>query len=131
MLNVAVTSCAAFIVTVQLPVPLHPPPLHPANVDPLFAVALRFTCVPPEYDALHCEGHAIPEGVLVTLPVPFPAVVTVNVYVVSVNVAVTDCAAFIVIVHTPVPLHAALPLHPANVLPVVGVAVSTTCVPLT
>jgi hypothetical protein len=45
-LNVAVTVAAALIVTVQVPVPLHPPPLHPANVDPDAAAAVSTTEVP-------------------------------------------------------------------------------------
>jgi len=46
VLNVAVTFCAAFIVTVQVPVPLQPAPLHPAKVDPSDAVAVNVTTVP-------------------------------------------------------------------------------------
>jgi hypothetical protein len=44
-----------------------------------------------------------------------------------VNVAVTDSAALIVIVHAPVPVHA--PLQPPNVEPLPAVAVSVTLVP--
>src|SRR2546426_4417964 len=44
--NVAVTVVAALTVTVQAPVPLHPPPLHPANTDPPTAVAVSETVVP-------------------------------------------------------------------------------------
>ena len=43
------------------------------------------------------------------------------------NVAVTLRAALIVTWHVPVPLHA--PLHPANIDPLAGVAVSVTTVP--
>lgn len=46
LLNVAVTFCAAFIVTTQVPVPLQPAPLHPAKVDPSDAVAVNVTTVP-------------------------------------------------------------------------------------
>ena len=42
----------------------------------------------------------------------------------------TLCAALIVNVQVPVPLQAALPLQPVNVLPLFGVAVSVTTVPL-
>jgi hypothetical protein len=37
---------AAFIVTVQVPVPEQPPPLQPLKVDPLAALAVRVTTVP-------------------------------------------------------------------------------------
>jgi hypothetical protein len=78
----------------------------------------------PESNA--CEA-ALPE----TVPAPVPDLLTVSVYWVTVttlNVAVTFCAEFIVTVHVAdVPVHA--PLHPANVDPAAGVAVSTTDVP--
>ena len=45
VLKVAVTDCAAFIATVHVPVPVQAP-LHPANVDPLAADAVRVTDVP-------------------------------------------------------------------------------------
>src|SRR2546422_8018414 len=44
--NVAVTVVAALTVTVQAPVPLDPPPLHPANADPRAAVAVSETLGP-------------------------------------------------------------------------------------
>jgi len=42
----AVTVVAAFIVTVQVPVPEHPPPDQPVKVDPLFGEAVKVTDVP-------------------------------------------------------------------------------------
>jgi hypothetical protein len=45
-LKVAVTDVAAFIVTEQVPVPEHPPPLQPANVDPPAGAAVSVTDVP-------------------------------------------------------------------------------------
>jgi hypothetical protein len=44
--NVAVTCRAWSIVTVQVPVPLHPAPLHPANALSGSGVAVSVTCVP-------------------------------------------------------------------------------------
>ena len=45
VLNVAVTERAAVIDVVQVPVPVHAP-LHPANVEPASATAVRVTDVP-------------------------------------------------------------------------------------
>jgi hypothetical protein len=44
--NVEATDFAAFIVTVQVPVPEHPPPDQPVKVDPLVAEAAKATDVP-------------------------------------------------------------------------------------
>jgi hypothetical protein len=44
--NVALTVVDAFIVTVQGPVPVQPPPLQPAKVDPLAPLAVSVTTVP-------------------------------------------------------------------------------------
>ena len=41
-----VTAAAAVTVTVQGVVPLQPPPLQPANVEPGSAAAVSWTCVP-------------------------------------------------------------------------------------
>jgi hypothetical protein len=43
--NVAVTDFPVFIVTVQVPVPVHTPP-HPAKIAPLTGAAVRVTVVP-------------------------------------------------------------------------------------
>jgi hypothetical protein len=37
---------AAVMVTVQAPVPVHPSPDQPVNVEPAAAVAVKVTCVP-------------------------------------------------------------------------------------
>jgi hypothetical protein len=44
--NVVVTDCAAFIRTMQVPVPLHPPPLHPVKVEFTPADAVSVTEAP-------------------------------------------------------------------------------------
>jgi hypothetical protein len=44
--NVAATDVAAVIVTLQFPVPEHPPPDQPEKVEPLFAKAAKATDVP-------------------------------------------------------------------------------------
>jgi hypothetical protein len=65
----------------------------------------------------------------VTLPVPFPAFVTVSAKDDCTKVAVTDVAALTVTLHVPVPVQPP-PLQPVNVEPAAGVAVKVTAVPL-
>src|SRR5437867_13316427 len=70
----------------------------------------------------------MPEGALVTVPTPVPAVVTVRTKV-GVRVAVTVVAAVSVRAQGPVPVQAP-PLQPVKTDPTAGVAVSVTTVPL-
>lgn len=128
-LNVAVTDSAALSVTVHVPVPVHPAPLQPPNVEPEFSAAVSTTWEPLLKFAEHVAPQLIPDGLLVTVPVPVPDFVTVKVNVVGLNVADTDSAALIVTVQTPTPEHPA-PVQPANVLPLFAVAVSVTCDPV-
>jgi hypothetical protein len=127
---VAVTARAAVIETVQAAVPVQAP-LHPANVEPLAAEAVKVTEVPLAKLALQVAPQLMPAGDEVTVPVPVPALVTVRVWLVLpavLNVAVTDCAADIVTVQVLVPVQA--PLHPANVEPLAAEAVKVTAAPL-
>ena len=71
-LKVAVTDCAEFMVTLQLPVP-EQAPLHPAKVAPAAGVAVNVTTVPPAKFALQVPGQLMPAGVLATVPLPVPA----------------------------------------------------------
>jgi hypothetical protein len=77
-LNVAVTSSSAFMVNMQFPVPEHPAPDQPANVDPELAVPVRVTGVPVLKDAVQVVGQLIPAGPLITVPVPVPVSVAVS-----------------------------------------------------
>jgi hypothetical protein len=128
-LNVALTDCAEFIVTLQAPVPLQAPP-QPANVELESGAAAKLTTVPLAKLAEHVVPQEIPEGVLVTAPVPVPLLDTVRVKgpAFAVKVAPTDLAASMVTLQAPVPVQA--PLQPANVEPESGVAVRFTTVPL-
>ena len=45
-IKVAVTDIAVVIVTVQVPVPEHPPPDQPEKIDPLVAAAANVTDFP-------------------------------------------------------------------------------------
>jgi hypothetical protein len=127
VLKVAVTDCAAFILTLQAPVPEHAP-LHPAKVDPAAAAAVKVTVVPLLKFALHVTVQLIPEGALVTEPEPLPEKATNSGKVTVLNVAVTDCAAFMVTLQAPAPVQA--PLQPAKVEPAAAVAVNVTTVPV-
>ena len=100
-LNVAVTLRAAVIDNTQFPVPLQLP-LHPANVDPLLAVAVSVTDVPFAKFVVHVLPQLIPTGEEVTVPVPVPIFVTLRERVVVpdvLKVAVTDRGAVIHTVH--------------------------------
>ena len=74
--KLAVTVVSAVIVTVQLPVPLHPPPLQPVNVEPLAALAVKATEVLLAYACLQSEPQLMP--VAVTVPLPEPVLLTVR-----------------------------------------------------
>ena len=80
-LKVAVTVVAAETVTVQAPVPVHPPPLQPVKVEPAAAVAVSVTAVPLAKLAEQVAPQLMPAGALVTVPLPVPAGVTVRVKV--------------------------------------------------
>ena len=76
-LNVAVTDWPVPpAVSAHAPVPLHAP-LHPANVEPEAGAALKLTEAPLLKFALHIVPQLIPGGLLVTVPDPLPARVTV------------------------------------------------------
>lgn len=76
-LKVAVTAFAALMVTEQVPVPVQAP-LQPVKVDPAAAVSVKVTTVPLLKLALQVLGQLIPLGLLLTVPLPVPAGVTLN-----------------------------------------------------
>src|SRR5213592_4212631 len=124
----AVTEAAALMVTMQVPVP-EQPPLQPEKVDPAVGVAVKVTAVPLANGAEHVAPQATPAGLLVTVPAPAPALVTVRVKDCTANVAVTEVAAFTVTMQVPVPEQRP-PLRPVKVELASGVAVKVTAVPL-
>jgi hypothetical protein len=77
VLKVAVTESLllALIVTEQDPVPEQAPP-QPAKIDPAAGVAASFTDVPAGKFELHVCPQLIPDGVLKTVPLPVPEMVT-------------------------------------------------------
>ncbi len=70
----------------------------------------------------------MPAGVLVTVPLPVPALPTVSANVWVVKMAVTERAAVMLTTQALVPVHA--PLQPLKVEPAAGMAVSVTAMPL-
>ena len=76
----AVTEAAPLIVTVHCPVPEHPPPDQPVNIEPEVALAVSVTELPELNNALQVEPQAIPAGEDVTVPDPVPPLVMLRVY---------------------------------------------------
>src|SRR5207245_4003234 len=104
-------------------------PLQPLKIDPESGVAVSVTAVPLVKFVVQFVPHAMPAGVLVTVPPPLPPFVTVSAKVGTSKVAVTAVGAEIVTVQAAVPEQPP-PLQPAKVEPAAGVAVSVTAVPL-
>jgi hypothetical protein len=80
-IKVAVTVVLAVRVTVQGPVPEHPPSFQPAKNEPTAAVAVSVTGVPLSKGVVwvaHVGPQLMPGGVLVTVPLPLPALVRVR-----------------------------------------------------
>ena len=71
--KVAVTVVAVVSVTVHDPVPLHPPPLQPVNLEFAPGAAVSTTGVPPIKLAEQVAPQVIPGGTLDTVPEPLPA----------------------------------------------------------
>jgi len=55
-------------------------PVQPVKVEPAFGVAVSMTDVPESNGALQVDPQLIPGGLEVTVPLPVPALVTVNAY---------------------------------------------------
>src|SRR5437660_122327 len=69
-LKVALMVIFAVIVTVQGPVPVHPPPLHPVKLEPPVVLPLSVTEVPLGKEAVHTDPQVMPPGLLFTVPLP-------------------------------------------------------------
>jgi hypothetical protein len=78
--NVAVTVVSAFRVTMQVPVPEHPPPDQPANAEPDAGVAVSVTDVPPAYENVQTVPQLTPEGFDVIDPEPLPDLAAVSLW---------------------------------------------------
>ena len=80
-MKLAVTEMSAVSVTMQVPVPEQPPPLQPVKVEPEAADAVSVTTVLELKTDEHAEPQSIPVGLLVTVPLPAPVLLTVKVQV--------------------------------------------------
>ena len=78
-MKLAVTDLAASVVTVQVLVPEHPLPLQPAKVEPAEEDAVNVTLVPVENADEQADPHVMPAGLLVTVPLPAPVLLTESV----------------------------------------------------
>jgi hypothetical protein len=115
------------IMTVHVPVPLQPPPDHPANVEPVAGDAVSTTEVPFVKSSEQSAPQVMPAGADTMVPLPLPAFATVIAVVPRLNVAVTVSGAVIDTVHVPVPVQPP-PLQPTNVEPGEALAVSVSAV---
>jgi hypothetical protein len=75
--NAAFTVVAALSVTTHVLVPVQPP-FHPAKLNVLPGVAVKVIGMPLAKLAEHVVGQSMPLGLLVTVPVPAPDIVTVR-----------------------------------------------------
>src|SRR4029079_19613034 len=126
----AVTVESALRVTTHVPVPEHPPPLQPVNVEQDESAAGRVTLFPVGTAAAHVAPQLIPLGDDDTVPEPLPLFETVNVDVgIGGNPASTVESDDRLTTHVPVPEHPP-PLQPVNVEPDDAVAVSVTLFPV-
>jgi hypothetical protein len=76
-LKVADTEVFAFIVTLQAPVPLHPP-AHPPNVEVAAGVSVSVTTVSAGNVPWHVVPQLMPAGLLVMVPPLVPELCTVS-----------------------------------------------------
>src|SRR3954453_5056937 len=102
--NVAVIVTGAPMVSMQVPVPLHPPPDQPVNVEPVAGAALNVTAVPFVKFSLQSTPQLMPAGTDVMVPAPLPAFVTLSAFVPRSQFATAVFAASTVTSQVPVPL---------------------------
>jgi hypothetical protein len=110
-------------VTLQSPVPVHPP-LQPAKTKPASGVARNDTVAPAAKLLEQVVPQVTPDGVLMTVPLPFFD--TESVTALMANFAVQVLFAFIV---TEPSEQSASPVHPANLEFVAGTGVKITIFP--
>lgn len=123
------------MVTVQVPVPAQPPPVHPAKFEPASGDAVNVTIMFCASDSVQSTPQVMP--VPVTVPVPLPDLVTVSRKLTGTISTVSNCAFTLGITGTVTPptgmvnTHVLVPvqvppLQPINVEPGAAVAVKVT-----
>jgi hypothetical protein len=119
------------LVTVTLPSVQSALPVQPAKLEPEAGLAVNVTTAPLLRVVVQVLPQLIVPGLLVTVPLPVPARVTVSVYVViKLNVAVQVMLPVIVKLTLGLAVLQPVPDQPANTEPVAGAAVRLTRVPL-
>jgi len=119
------------LVTVTLPSVQSALPVQPAKLEPEAGLAVNVTTAPLLRVVVQVLPQLIVPGLLVTVPLPVPARVTVSVYVViKLNVAVQVILPVIVKLTLGLAVVQPVPDQPANTEPVAGAAVRLTRVPL-
>ena len=132
--KVAVTAVSASTVKIQGPVPLQILPDQPAKTEPAPGFAVSVTTSPGWYTAVQAEPvdpQLMPAGILVTVPLLVPLVVTTSATDATgtvLNIAVTAVSAVSVMAQEAAPVHS-VPVHPANTEFASGKAVSVTVSP--
>jgi hypothetical protein len=76
--KVAVTDRAAVMLTVHVVPETVLQPVQPVSTEPEAAAAVRVTVVPVTYDSVQSVPQLMPAGLELTVPVPPPARLTVN-----------------------------------------------------
>ena len=107
--KVAVTDSLAFNVTTQAELLLQLAPVHPVKDEPAAAVAVRVTEVPGAKFVLQIWPQLMPDGALVTVPLPLTVTVSVGE---ELKLAITEVFCVSVTLQAPVPLQA--PDQPAK-----------------
>jgi len=123
------TDLARLVATVQVRPETLSHPLHPVKPERRAGLAVNVTTWLLAYDAEQVDPQLIPAGLDVTVPLPRPVLLTLNMKYCRLKVAVTDLAALMVTLQV-APETALHPLHPANSDPAFAVAVNVTVVPL-
>lgn len=125
LVNVATHVLLAFIVTtvsVQ-----SESPLNPTKAEPELAAPVSCTESPLWYTSLQSSPQLMPGGLLVTVPLPAPVLLTNNVYVTIVVVNVARQLLSLFIVNRP-SVQPGSPVQPVKVEPLSAAALSVTSV---